>query len=135
MKKIISLLIICMIFLTGCNENKEIKINEYKIINQSEAYEMMNSQELKESLIILDVRNEEEFAENRIDGAINIPLLNIENKISSYIPDKDTNILVYCKSGVRAQLASEKLVSLGYTNVFDIGGIDTWEYGTVNPIE
>lgn len=124
-----------MIFLTGCNENKEIKINEYKIINQSEAYEMMNSQELKESLIILDVRNEEEFAENRIDGAINIPLLNIENKISSYIPDKDTNILVYCKSGVRAQLASEKLVSLGYTNVFDIGGIDTWEYGTVNPIE
>jgi len=135
MKKIISLLIICMIFLTGCNENKEIKINEYKIINQSEAYEMMNSQELKESLIILYVRNEEEFAENRIDGAINIPLLNIENKISSYIPDKDTNILVYCKSGVRAQLASEKLVSLGYTNVFDIGGIDTWEYGTVNPIE
>ena len=135
MKKIISLLIRCMIFLTGCNENKEIKINEYKIINQSEAYEMMNSQELKESLIILDVRNEEEFAENRIDGAINIPLLNIENKISSYIPDKDTNILVYCKSGVRAQLASEKLVSLGYTNVFDIGGIDAWEYGTVNPIE
>lgn len=135
MKKVVIILIIFTLVISGCeNEEKEITQCEFQLISGQEAYEMMISEEIN-NLIILDVRNAEEFAESRIDGAINVPLLNIEKKIENIVPDKDATILVYCKSGVRAKLASEKLVDLGYTNVYDFGGIDTWEYGTVNPVE
>ena len=135
MKKVVIILIIFTLVISGCeNEEKEITQGEFQLISGQEAYEMMISEEIN-NLIILDVRNAEKFAESRIDGAINVPLLNIEKKIENIVPDKDATILVYCKSGVRAKLASEKLVDLGYTNVYDFGGIDTWEYGTVNPVE
>lgn len=104
-------------------------------LDNEKAYEMMTSDDLAENLIILDVRNTDEFAESRIDGAINVPLMSIEEKIEKVISNKDAIILVYCKSGVRAELASQKLINLGYTNVYDFGGIDTWPYGLVNPVE
>ncbi len=133
MKKIIYIILLSII-LSGCKD-KEITKNDYQVITQEKAYEMMTSNEIDENFIILDVRNTEEFAESRIDGSINVPLMSIENKIETIIPNKNSTILVYCKSGVRAKLASETLVNLGYTNVYDFGGIDTWSYGLVNLIE
>lgn len=133
MKRVI-VIFISILLISGCKEENLPK-NEYHIIDSEEAYKMMTLYDFKEDLIILDVRNTDEFAENRIDGAINVPLMSIEEKIEKVISNKDTIILVYCKSGVRAELASQKLVKLGYTNVYDFGGIDTWPYGLVNPIE
>ncbi len=50
----------------------------------------------------------------------------------SELPDKDQLILVYCRSGNRSKQASEKLVKLGYTNIIEIGGINSWPGETVN---
>ena len=50
---------------------------------------------------------------------------------SIQLPDKDQLILVYCRSGNRSKQASEKLVKLGYTNIVEIGGINSWPGETV----
>ena len=47
------------------------------------------------------------------------------------LPDLDAEILVHCRTGVRSRQAAEKLAALGYTNVYDFGGIVDWPYGTV----
>ena len=83
------------------------------------------------SIHLIDVRELHEFNAGHIDGAQLIPLGTIEDSFSLYIPQKDTKIFIYCRSGNRSAEAAKKLVSMGYTNVFDIGGIITWEYGIV----
>ena len=81
--------------------------------------------------IILDVRTPEEFAEKHIPNAINVPNETIgENEIPE-LPRKDQMILVYCRSGNRSKQASEKLVKLGYTNIYEFGGINDWTGETV----
>ena len=72
------------------------------------------------------------FSTGYIAGAQLIPLGTIESDFEAAIPDKDVKIFVYCRSGNRSAQAAKKLVDLGYTNVFDIGGILDWEYGIVN---
>ncbi|MDN5322530.1 MAG: phage shock protein [Clostridia bacterium] len=59
-----------------------------------------------------------------------LPLNSIEEKVVELIPDKDTKIFVYCRSGNRSKTASELLIKLGYTNVYDMGGINDWPYET-----
>lgn len=82
--------------------------------------------------IILDVRTAQEYSEKHIPGAINIANESIGTEDISELPDKDQLILVYCRSGNRSKQASEKLVKLGYTNIIEIGGIDSWPGETVN---
>ena len=132
MKKYVLLILISLIFMVGCNKEIESK-NEHNKISSAEAYEMMTT---RENIIVVDVRNEEEYNEGHIDGAINLPLMKIEEKFKSLVTkNKDDVILVYCKSGVRAGIASETLVKMGYKNVYNFGGIDTWEYGLVTLVE
>lgn len=126
MKKIV-VLIICLIFMVGC-ENKESTSIAYKTISSSDAYEIMNT---RSDIVIIDVRSESEFESGHINNAINVPLDTISNDIINVVDDKDKTILVYCKSGNRSKTASEKLVSLGYTNVNNFGGIDNWNYEIV----
>lgn len=81
--------------------------------------------------VILDVRTQAEFQQAHIDGAILIPDTNINSQAATAIPDKETLIFVYCRTGVRAARASQALATMGYTNVYDFGGIVNWPYGTV----
>ena len=111
MKKLI-IIFISLIMLTGCT--KETKITK---INGSKAKEL-----IKENAVLIDVRTKEEYNEGHIEDAINIPHTEI-NKINY---DKDTVIIVYCRSGNRSNLAAEELVSLGYTNIYDLGSIDNY---------
>ena len=74
---------------------------------------------------ILDVRTAEEYSEKHIPGAINIANESIGTEDIPELPDKDQLILVYCRSGNRSKQASEKLVKLGYTNIVEIGGINS----------
>ena len=60
-----------------------------------------------------------------------IPDYEIADKAESVLKDKDQLILVYCRSGRRSKLAASELVSLGYTNVKEFGGIIDWPYETV----
>lgn len=82
-----------------------------------------------ESVILLDVRTQEEFDGGHIPGAVCLP----NELITPDMPvafDKDAEILVYCRSGHRSAEAAEKLADMGYTNVADFGGILDWPYET-----
>lgn len=72
--------------------------------------------------VLLDVRTEEENKEMRIPGSINIPLNKIAT-VPDQIPDKGTPLYVHCHSGSRSGQAVSFLKRLGYTNVYNIGGI------------
>mgnify|MGYP001772023789 FL=1 len=83
--------------------------------------------EESEGYILLDVRTKEEYESGYIPGAINIPLSDINENVVSSLPDKSQMILVYCRSGNRSKQASDKLSRLGYTNIIEIGGINSWK--------
>ena len=118
--------VLAIFVLAGCS--KETAENSYKQISMDEAVTMMAEET---DYIILDVRTPEEFAEKHIPNAINVPNETIgENEIPE-LPSKDQIILVYCRSGNRSKQASEKLVKLGYTNIYEFGGINDWIGETV----
>ena len=127
MKKYIIILVtvIMIMGLTGC-EKKDMS---YTQISMEEAVAMM---ETEENYIILDVRTIEEFAEKHIPNAINIPNETIGSEELAELPDKNQLILVYCRSGNRSKQASEKLAALGYTNIYEFGGINDWTGETVH---
>ena len=144
MKKILCIItgILCIV-LTACGNDSSIGIiggadgptsiivskkgekSMYEQITPEEAKKIMES---GEEHIILDTRENDEFNEGHIAGAILIPYTEIENKAEGMLPDKDAQILVYCRSGRRSKIASESLVKLGYTNVKEFGGIIDWPY-------
>ena len=99
------------------------KYMSYTQISMEEAVAMMATEE---NYIILDVRTTEEFAEKHIPNAINIPNETIGSEELTELPDKNQLILVYCRSGNRSKQASEKLSALGYTNIYEFGGINDW---------
>ena len=97
----------------------------YQQITAEEAKKIMDS---GEEHIVLDTREQEEFDNGHIPGALLIPYTEIENKAEEMIPDKNAQILVYCRSGRRSKIASLSLSKLGYTNVKEFGGIIDWPY-------
>ena len=132
---ILSLLMFAMFVLAGCGNRNTSKIenndsvkNSYVQISMDDAIKMM---EEESDYIILDVRRPDEFAEKHIPGAINVPNENIGTEEISELPDKDQLLLVYCRSGNRSKQASEKLAKLGYTNIHEFGGINSWPGETV----
>ena len=100
----------------------------FQRISPQKAKEMMESDE---TIIILDVREQEEFDSGHIKDAILIPLNQIFDLAPLEIPDKEIPILVYCRSGRRSLEAAEKLVQLGYIRVYEFGGILDWPYEVV----
>jgi len=100
----------------------------YRKISAEEAKKIMDT---APSAVILDVRTKEEHAESRIARSTLLPYTEIEARAPSILPDKDAQILVYCRRGRRSQIAANALLSMGYKNVLDFGGLDTWGYGTV----
>lgn len=101
---------------------------EYHKITAAEAKARMDS---GAELIILDVRTAEEYAEGHIAGAVLLPVDSINADVSELLSDKNAEILVYCRSGNRSRAAANLLVELGYTKVYDFGGLRGWTYGTV----
>ena len=82
--------------------------------------------------IIIDVRRQDEYDEGHIPGAVLIPNESISDKQPEELPDLNQIILVYCRSGRRSKEASQKLANIGYTNVYEFGGINTWTGEIVN---
>jgi len=83
--------------------------------------------EMKRDVLILDVRTQEEFSQGHIEGAINIPVQEIEKMIGELRKYKKYEIIVYCRSGNRSRRASEILVRYGFKNVYNLkGGFIEW---------
>jgi len=123
MKRIMTLIFALLLLLTGCRGAQE--ENTYYQISQDEAKIMMDTQDV----VILDVREQDEFDAGHIAGAVLLPVGTIgKDTAAAVIPRADSVVLVYCRSGNRSKTASEALVELGYTNVYEFGGINTWPY-------
>ena len=124
MKQIIPFLL-ALFLLTGCGGTAA--GDAYQQITPEEAKEMMDAQEG----IILDVREQDEYDSGHIPGAVLLPVGTIdETTAAEVIPEKDSTVLVYCRSGNRSKTASSTLAELGYTNIYEFGGINTWPYET-----
>lgn len=102
--------------------------------NSSDSYQQVDAETAKELMdteddyVILDARTQAEYDEGHIPGAILIPHDTVATAAEDALPDKDQLILVYCRSGNRSKQASQALVDLGYTNVVEFGGINSWPY-------
>lgn len=97
----------------------------YQKITAEQAKARMDS---ADPVVIVDVRTPEEFATGHVPGAINVPNEEILDQMPEQLPDADAEILVYCRSGRRSKEAANKLIEMGYTNVYDFGGIIDWPY-------
>lgn len=117
MKKIITLLC-CTLFLCSCGREKQ----EDKVVVQevkcTEAMELID-----EGAVLIDVRTLAEYNAEHLDGSLNIAVDVIADKIESEVPDKDTKIVVYCRSGNRSATAAQTLIDMGYKNVYDLGAM------------
>lgn len=82
-------------------------------------------------IVLLDVRNTDEYRQGHIKGSINVPLHLVPVTLNEKVPDKKARIFVYCLSGGRSGQASQWMAQNGYENVTNIGGITSWS----GPIE
>lgn len=127
MKRILPVLLMTLLVLTSCGGGAAEAQPSYQQISQQEAKEMMDSQEV----ILLDVREQEEYDQGHIPGAVLLPVGTIsEETAAAAIPDQEDTVLVYCRSGNRSKTAAAALAQLGYSNVYEFGGINTWPYET-----
>lgn len=87
---------------------------------------------MEEGVVLIDVRSPEEYAEGHVKGAINVPCdqLKVGEKLKA-VPNLNDKVLVQCRSGVRAEIASEILVKTGYKNVYNAYGTLQWPFGLV----
>jgi len=92
------------------------------LVTGAQAKELYES---NDAVILLDVRNQDEFDEYHIDGSILIPYDELETRLSE-LPDKEAIIIVFCRAGRRSAIASEVLIANGYKSVHDMQGIDNW---------
>ena len=79
----------------------------------------------EDGAVFLDVREAYEFASGHLHGSVNVPLSALSS-IQTAIPDKNTILYVYCASGMRSSRAAKMLVSMGYANVKNIGGVNAY---------
>jgi phage shock protein E len=75
---------------------------------------------------LLDVRTSDEYRQGHIKGSINVPLDRVPVSLTQKVADKNARIFVYCLSGGRSSQACHWMEQNGYTNVTNIGGINSW---------
>lgn len=127
MKELVYTILCGALFFTGCLSDTSAPKSEYKKITSEQAKKMLDTKQV----ILLDVRTQSEFDEGHIENAVLIPYTEINQKAPSMLPDKNKKILVYCRSGRRSEIASRELVKMGYSDVYDFGGITDWKYEIV----
>jgi len=122
------LMFLLLLLLTGCSGKNTVMDGDgmmqvYHKITQDTAKEEMTRDD---GHVIVDVRRQDEYDAGHIPGAILIPNESIGTEQPKELPDLDQIILIYCRSGNRSKQASDKLIRMGYTNIYDFGGINTW---------
>ena len=122
-----------LLLLAGCLGDDHIRDDpgaagqSYTRIDQETAMRMM---EQGDGCVVVDVRRQDEYDTGHISGAILIPNESITDEPPAELPDKDQIILIYCRSGNRSKQAAQKLFDMGYTRVYEFGGIDAWPGAT-----
>jgi rhodanese-related sulfurtransferase len=127
MKKLFLLLI--LLILTGCqsksvtSETVILADGSYQNVPATALHTMLKNKDF----VLINVHIP--FAGNIPDTDLTIPYNEVEQNLSQLPPDKNTKIVLYCRSGRMSQIAAEKLVALGYTNIWNLkGGMVEWEH-------
>lgn len=130
-------LVLMLLSLTACGTAQDTfsasdeEVGSYQSISAEAAQAMLE----EGNVTLVDVRTQAEYESAHIPGAILIPNETISDTPPEALPDKDAAILVYCRSGRRSAEAASKLAALGYTSIYDLGGIIDWPYDTVSGSE
>ena len=119
MKKTMSFFLLFSFLLSGCASPNAIA---YRSVSMQEAIAMM---ETEDNYILLDVRTKAEYASGHVPGALLLPNEEINGE-PALLPDKNQRIFIYCRSGNRSKQAARKLADLGYQNIVEFGGINSW---------
>jgi rhodanese-related sulfurtransferase len=89
--------------------------------------EIKNDIDSGKNFVLLDVRTSKEFNAGHLAKGINIPRGTLEFLIGNFYPNKDTEIVLYCRTDARAALCTNILKEMGYTNVKNLkGGFKAW---------
>lgn len=133
MKKIIIIpFMVMLIAFTGCqSEEKKVDPEIKGVVNKISAEDAKKKMDEDKSIILVDVRTQEEYDEAHIENALLVTLDTINAMAPSVIPDKNATYYIYCRSGNRSAIAATELVLMGYMNVYDMGGIADWPYETI----
>lgn len=133
-RKVIVMLLAVMgtLCMNGCQTDvsggeKNTVESAYMKISAEDAKKIMDG---AEDFVLVDVREEDEYVAGHIAGALLIPYGEMKERAETELPDKEQTILVYCRSGRRSAIAAQTLSELGYTDVWDFGGIIDWPYDT-----
>jgi len=78
---------------------------------------------LAEGAVVIDVRSVEEFNDNHLPNAVNIPLDDLSERLPRRVKDKNQVLLLHCLSGTRSGIAKRQLMKMGYANVFNLGSL------------
>ena len=99
-----------------------------EIVNQAKAeIKEIEVQNIPDEALIVDVREESEFATSHAKGSIHIGKGILERDIEKHVPDTDRLLVLYCGGGYRSALAAQRLQQMGYSNVFSLqGGFRAW---------
>lgn len=125
------LIVAFVLLLSGCKKEEEVTtLATVTKIDAAQAKEIMDTEK---DFIILDVRTQEEYDAVHIDGALLLPYDQIDQKAKDLLPDKNQKILIYCRSGNRSGIASASLLQMGYTQIYDFGGIIDWPFEVIEP--
>lgn len=135
MRKLSLILLFAIIIsvLSACAMPWDKKDDGYTQISYEEAKKMMDE---RDDIIILDVRTQDEFEGGYIRGAILFPSQEVnEETAAQKLPDKDQTILIYCSSGGRSKKVANQLADMGYTSLYEFGGINSWPYEIYYDVE
>lgn len=123
LKKILVMLLACLL-LAGCASGTQAAPTPaYRQISQEQARSMMAEDD---GHLIVDVRRYDEYESGHIPGAICIPNESIGETKPEELLNPNQTLLIYCRTGNRSKQAAEKLAQLGYTAVYEFGGIVDW---------
>jgi len=133
-KTILMILLLSLVFTTGCS-------GDFRITPEASASQVASPikisaetakgmMEKNDEIILVDVRSQEENNEENIEGSRLLPDDQILEKAEEMFPDKEATYIIHCQSGKRSATASLDLISMGYSHIYDMGGIADWPYET-----
>ena len=94
---------------------------------QLDPYEAEQMLQNNDNLVILDVREPWKYDTlPRVKGARHLYVADVPTQVEALIPDKNTRVMIYCTAGIKSRHAQQVMQELGYTNVHDFGGLETW---------
>lgn len=135
MRKMLILAFALLLSICGCSNTVTNEPDSQNVETVKVAFQQITAEKAKQMMdehadvLILDVREQSEYDAGHIPGAVLLPVGSINEKsAAAVILEKDTVTLVYCRSGNRSKTASKALVDLGYTQIYEFGGIIDWPY-------